>query len=242
MQCTTSANTLGAPAWVSSSVAGIDHHAGGHVELVARCVKAFAAPGPIRGVELAARADLQQQLSVRSVFLDGAVAVAGNPDVSFLIDETAVDRARDGGLIAPRSDHVAVGVELDDRGRGDRRLLFLVGDIAPVDHVDVVLRAGADAAKLAGDPALRQVLRPGGVHREFRRALGGQRGRSDHGGQSEQNVTAKSLHRSPHCLSDVILHRLHARRRGLRPFSGLRSAATRISCRRDRPLPSCAYW
>ena len=77
------------------------------------------------------------------------------------IDEAAVDRAGHRGLIAPGADHVAVDVELDDRGRRDRGFLLLVGDVAPVDHVDVVLLARADAAELAGDPVLRQVLRPG---------------------------------------------------------------------------------
>src|SRR5436190_7322233 len=66
------------------------------------------------------------------------------------VDEAAVDRARDGLLVAPRSDHVAVGVELDDRGRRDRGLLLLVGDVAPVHDVDGVLLAHADAAELAG--------------------------------------------------------------------------------------------
>ena len=71
------------------------------MELVVRRVEALAAPGAVDGIEFSARADLQQQLAVRRIFLDDAVAVAGDPDVLLVIDEAAVDRARHGGLIAP---------------------------------------------------------------------------------------------------------------------------------------------
>src|SRR5262245_28805696 len=82
---------------VDVAVAGIDHHAGGHVELVARGVEALAAPRAVDGIEFSARADLHQELSVRRIFLDGGVGIAGNPDVALLIDEAAVDRAGDRG-------------------------------------------------------------------------------------------------------------------------------------------------
>src|SRR4029453_13027508 len=55
---------------VDVAVAGGDHHAGGHVEPLARRVEALAAPRAVDRIEFSARADLHQKLSVRRVFLD----------------------------------------------------------------------------------------------------------------------------------------------------------------------------
>ena len=152
---------------VDVAVARIDHDPRRHVELVLRGVVALAAPRAVDRVEFALGADLQQQLAVRRVFLDDAVGIAGDIDILVAVDEAAVDRVGHRVLVAPGADDVALHVELDDRRRGDRGFLLLVGDVAPVDHVDVVLLGRADAAELAGDPVLRQFLGPAGIDCEF---------------------------------------------------------------------------
>src|SRR5262249_58347490 len=134
-------------------------------------VEAFAAARTVDRIEFSARADLHQELSVRRIFLDAAVGIAGDPDVALLIDEAAMDRAGNRGLVAPRSDHVAVGVESDDRRRGDRRLLLLVGDVAAVYHLDLVLRAPAHPPPPARGSAPPPDPLPAGGALGFRGAL-----------------------------------------------------------------------
>jgi hypothetical protein len=87
---------------------------------------------------------------------------------------------------SPQEPTTAGDVELDDRRRRDRGFLLLVGDVAPVDHEDMILRAAAHAAKLAGDPALGQLLGPGGVDGEFGRGLGVQARRREHAGKRKR--------------------------------------------------------
>ena len=85
---------------VDIAVRGIDDHAGGVEELRAARVEALPFGRAVGRVEDAALADLQKGLSVVAPFLDDAVAVAGEPDVVLVIDEAAVDDARDRSRVA----------------------------------------------------------------------------------------------------------------------------------------------
>ena len=81
---------------------------------------------------------------------------------------------------APRLDHVARLVELDDRGRGVAadRLVAALGALVAIIHraraladPDIVVLVDEDAADLPEDPIVRQRLGPARVDLEFRRLL-----------------------------------------------------------------------
>ena len=118
----------------------------------------------VDGIKLSARSDLQHQLAVLIVFLNDAVAVAAHIYVVGAVNHAAVYGSWNRRFIAPGGGNVAARIEFDDRWRRDRRLLFLVGDIAPVDHVNVVATIDAHASELAGNPTLGQVFGPGRIN------------------------------------------------------------------------------
>src|SRR5882762_2565888 len=76
------------------------------------------------------RPDLQQQVAVVAVLLDHTISIAADPDIVFVIDETAMGAVRQNRVLAsvrlsgrnqrritPGAHHIAFGVELDHRRR-----------------------------------------------------------------------------------------------------------------------------
>ena len=155
----------------------------GHVDLVGFGIHPDAGGAPqVRGVvaaaALAGAADLQQELAVLGELQDVGVAgrVPADPDVTLVVDVDAVLAL--GPLVAvagtaPRPQDVALGVELDDRRRGDAAHPFLpalpgVEGQRPVEHPDVVVGVDVDARDLPEHPVVRQLARPERVDSELR--------------------------------------------------------------------------
>src|SRR4029077_14263751 len=173
---------------------GVDLHVRGTTELRGR-VAAFAR---------ARVPDLHQELALGRELDDLVVlgVVAADPDVALLIDVDAVLVLEPLVALsrpAPGVQHAAVGVELDDRGRGDaalrafrlERSAFLLVDqrSRAVDDPHMVARVDGDAGDLAEDPVVGQRLGPGSVDLEAARGLAsrGLRAREQRSGGDENS-------------------------------------------------------
>src|SRR5215469_9054587 len=177
----------------------IDHHVGGAAD--AYLVQTVGLLGRL--------ADRHEEFAVAGELHDHAVvlAVAAEPDIAFVVDKHAVlvlwpVIALGGFWSAPRLDHVARLVELDDRGRrvAADRLIAALGALVAIIHraraladPDVVILVHKDAADLPEDPIVRQRLGPARIDLEFRRLL---RDRSraherERGGAGECNCRSK---------------------------------------------------
>ena len=124
----------------------------------------------VRGIDNAALPDLHHQLSVVAVFLNDSVAVAGGPEIVFVVDYAAVSRVRHRFPVAEGIHNLAIGIELDERRSLPGDFSLLVRYVVPIDDKHVILIVHADAAYLAGDPILGQRFWPCGIHFELWRA------------------------------------------------------------------------
>src|SRR6266581_5574350 len=79
---------------VDVTILRINHNGGWIEELSLTRIQTFALGSAVGGIENAAFADLEEELSIVSVFLDDAVAVAGYPDIVVLIGITTVNKHR----------------------------------------------------------------------------------------------------------------------------------------------------
>src|SRR5580704_6913254 len=148
----------------------IDGDIGRHIELRVAGVHGPSSESAVRGIHNAPLADLHHQLSVVAVFLKDSVAVAGSPEIVFVVDYAAVSRVRHRFPVAEAVHDFAIGIELDER-RGLPGDVSLLGRyVVPIDDKHVILVVHADAAYLAGDPILGQRFRPGGIYLELWRA------------------------------------------------------------------------
>ena len=161
----------------------------GHIEFVCRLIDHHvggAAGALDQTVGLLGRlADRHEEFAVVGELQDHAVVltVAAEPDIAFVVDEHAVlvlwpVIALGGFRSAPRLDHVARLVELDDRWRGVAadRLVAALGALVAIIHrarpladPNVVVLVHEDAADLPQDPILGHGLGPSRVDLKFRR-------------------------------------------------------------------------
>src|SRR5258706_9373436 len=79
---------------VNVAVRGIDHNGRGIKKLGLAGIQSLAFGSAVSRVENTALADLKQKFPIVAVFLDDAVAIAGEPDIVVAIGETAMDHPR----------------------------------------------------------------------------------------------------------------------------------------------------
>ena len=141
---------------------GIDVDAGGQEELRAIRVQRPPLARPVGRVVPARLADLEQQLAaIARVLLHEAGAGGDDPDVAVRVDVAVVQPVADQRRVAPRPDHVPLGIELDDRRRQARPVEVLGHDVLAVEDEDPIPAADAHPAEAAGEPAVAErQLRP----------------------------------------------------------------------------------
>src|SRR5579864_3322210 len=123
---------------------------------------------------------LARELDCLTVFS----AVAGNPNVSGMVDEDAVLRTRPviaGTRSAPGFEKIALGIKYENRRRGNaafgsrgslgRAEIILRVRTRTLQHPDMVLPIHGHPADLAHDPVVRQLFWPGRIYFECRRGL-----------------------------------------------------------------------
>jgi hypothetical protein len=125
---------------------------------------------PVRAIDNASLSDLHHQPPVVTVFLNDSVAVAGGPEIVFVVDDAAVGGVRSCLPVAEAVHNLAIGIELNERWSLPGDFSLLVRHIVPIDDKHMILAVHADAAYLAGDPILGQRFWPSGIHFILERA------------------------------------------------------------------------
>src|SRR5271167_319661 len=98
--------------YIDISICRIDGDIGRHIELRLARVHGASFESTVRGIDNASFSDLQHQPSLMTVFLNDAVAVAGGPEIVFVVDGAAVGRVRSCLPVAKAVHDLAVGIEL----------------------------------------------------------------------------------------------------------------------------------
>ena len=133
-------------------------------------------------------------------------AIAGNPDVSGMVDEDAVLRIRPVIALAraaPGFEKIALGIKHKNRRRGNaafrsrrslrRAEIILRVRARTLQHPDVVLPIDGHSADLPHDPIVGQLFWPGGVDLIRRRRL-------SHRDRANTKRQQKKAHRNKHCF------------------------------------------
>src|SRR6202162_1002392 len=153
---------------VNIAIGRVYRYVGWHVKLRLTRIQRPALESAVGSIDNASLADLHEQFSVVTVFLNDSIAIAGCPKIALVVDDAAVGDIRNLFPVAEAIHYVAVGIEFDVRRGLLRNFRFLVRHILPIDDENVILRVHAYTADLSEYPVFRQRLWPAGIDHEFR--------------------------------------------------------------------------
>src|SRR6202021_1119816 len=154
--------------YVHITIYGVYRYVGRHVKLRVARIQRPALESAVGCIDNASLADLHEQFSVVTVFLNDSIAIAGGPEIVLIVDDAPVGDIRNLSPVAEAIHYVAVGIEFDVRRGLLHNFRFLVRHIIPIDDENVVLRVHAYTAHLSDYPIFRQRLWPVGIDHEFR--------------------------------------------------------------------------
>jgi hypothetical protein len=141
--------------YVDVAIDGIHRYVGWHVKLRVARIQCPALESAIGRIDDTSFADLHQQLSVVTVFLDNSIAIAGRPKIVLIVDDAAVGDIRNDFPVAEAIHYIAVGIEFNVRRRLLRNFLFLVRHVIAIDDENVILSVHANTAHLPDYPFVR---------------------------------------------------------------------------------------
>jgi hypothetical protein len=101
----------------SVAIDGVYRYVGWHVKLRVTRIQCAAFESALGSIDNVSLADLHEQLSVVTVFLDDSIAIAGCPKIILIIDFAAVGDIRNDFPVAEAIHYIAVGIEFDVRWR-----------------------------------------------------------------------------------------------------------------------------